>query len=291
MVQPSASSIDIDSFWEYSEPAVSEARFRAALSTVEGDLRLELLTQIARTYGMRGRFDEAHALLDQVEGQLSKAGPRPRLRCLLERGRAFNSSGAREKGRVLFIEAWGRAQAAHLDGLAVDAAHMAAISCAGSREAIEWTRNGLELARASQDPKARALIPAMLNNGAWDLHDMGRLNEALAMFKEAQAAWEAEGKPAQIRVAKWALGRCLRSMRRYGEALAIQRALEIEHVAAGSVDGFVFEEIAENLTALGKMDQARPYFEKAAIELSKDDWFVRNEAARLANLKRLAGRS
>jgi tetratricopeptide (TPR) repeat protein len=283
----SENALDIDSFWEYSDPALSENRFRDALSSASGDLRLELLTQIARTYSMRGRIKEAMVMLDMVEQDLAVAGPRPRLRCLLERGRAFNSGGESEKGRTLFLEAWRAAQAAHQDGLAVDAAHMLAISFAGTREAVDWTRRGLDLARASQDPKARALVPAMLNNSAWDLHDMGRYGEALAVFKEAQAAWEAQGLAAQIRVAKWSVGRCLRSMRRYGEALAIQRALETEYAAAGKADGFVFEEIAENLTALGKMDQARPYFGKAADILSKDDWFVKNEAARLANLKKL----
>ena len=49
--------MDIDSFWEYSDPAASEARFRAALSSAQGDDRLELLTQIARTYSLRQRFD------------------------------------------------------------------------------------------------------------------------------------------------------------------------------------------------------------------------------------------
>jgi hypothetical protein len=37
------------------------------------------------------------------------------------------------------------------------------------------------------------------------------------------------------------------------------------------------------------MDEARPYFEKAFVELGKDDWFVKNESERLANLKIRAG--
>src|SRR5438045_2909088 len=97
---------DIDSFWEYTDPAVSEERFRAALISAYGDQRLELLTQIARTYGLRQRFSEAQDLLNLVEEQLAHAGPRPRVRYLLERGRAFNSSGDKEQARRLFVEAW-----------------------------------------------------------------------------------------------------------------------------------------------------------------------------------------
>ncbi len=283
-METSTNTLDIDSFWEYANPALSEDRFRTALTSAHGDVRLELLTQIARTYGLRQRFGEAHDLLNQVEEQLAHAGLHPRVRYLLERGRTFNSEGDKEKARTLFVEAWEQAQAVHQEGLAVDAAHMVAITHAGTRDAIAWNQRGLGVARPSQDPKARALIPAMLNNSAWDLHEMGRFREALALFEEAQADWIAHGKPEQIQVATWAVARCLRSLRRYDEALTIQHTLEADHIATGDADGYVFEEIAENLAALGKLDEAKPYFGKAITELRKDDWFVKNEAARLTNL-------
>ena len=281
--------IDIDAFWEYSDPALSETRFRAALEPAQGDVRLELLTQVARTYSLRRRFAEAHAQLDDVEHQLANAGPRPRVRYLLERGRTFNSSGEAEAARALFVEAWELAQAVGLEGLAVDAAHMVAITYAGTPDAVAWNVRGLAVARTSQDPKARALIPAMLNNSAWDLHTMGRFDEALPLFEEAQTEWTARGKPERIQIARWSVARCLRSLGRCDEALAIQRTLEVEHAAAGSVDGYVFEEIAENLAALDRMDAARPYFEMAFDALSRDEWFAQNEAARLASLAARAG--
>jgi tetratricopeptide (TPR) repeat protein len=281
--------MDIDSFWEYSDPAQSEKRFRAALGAADKDERLELLTQIARTYSLRSRFADAHKLLDEVESELAAAGPRPRACYLLERGRSFNSAGEVEKARGLFVEAWDRARAAGQEGLAVDAAHMVAITYAGSPEAIVWNQRGLAMARGSQDSKARALIPAMLNNVGWDLHELGRFEEALGVFEEAREEWIVRGKAGPVRVAKWAVARCLRSLARFDEALADQQALETEHAAAGTADGYVFEEIAENLAALGRMNEARPYFRKAAEELGKDEWFVQNEAARLAQLKARAG--
>lgn len=277
--------IEIDAFWEYSDPELSEERFQTLLSSAQGDMRLELLTQIARTFSLRGRFEEAHAILNDVEMQLAHAGARPRVRYLLERGRTFNSSGEKEKARGLFGEAWEQAQSAHLEGLAVDAAHMVAITYAGTPAALDWNQRGLTLARASEDAKAKGLIPAMLNNSAWDLHEMGRFEEALPVFEEAWGEWMARGQPPQIRIAKWAVGRCLRSLKRYPEALTIQQALETEYEAADLANGYVYEEIAENLAALGIMEDAKSYFEKAYAELSKDDWFVKNEATRLANLK------
>jgi len=284
-------SVNIDSFWEYSDPALSEQRFRAALNSAQGDVRLELLTQIARTYGLRERFDEAHKLLDEIKGQLAFAGPRPNVRYLLERGRTFNSSGAaeRERARLLFVDAWEQALAAHLDGLAVDAAHMVAITYSGSPDAVLWNQRGLQLARQSEDPKAHSLIPAILNNTAWELHSLERFDEALVLFLDAQAEWIARGMPVQIQIARWSVARCLRSLGLFNDALTIQQTLETEHKLAGSVDGYVYEEIAENLIALGKPDEARPYFSKAVAELSKDEWFVKNEAVRLAYLNAHAG--
>jgi tetratricopeptide (TPR) repeat protein len=278
-------SADIDSLWEYTDPAASEALFRRALFSARGDEALELRTQIARTYGLRGRFAEAHDILDGVQGQLAGAGLRPRLRYLLERGRTLNSDGHVDQARSLFLEAWELASAAGYEGLAVDAAHMVAITLSGRPEAIAWNRRGLDLARTSRQPKALALIPAMLNNSAWDLHDMGRFAEALPMFEEALAEWSARGQDQQILAARWAVARCLRSLERSREALGILRDLEAEHASRDSVDGFVFEEMAENLAALGRLDEARPYFGKAFDVLSHDDWMANNEGARLAHLK------
>jgi len=75
-----ASALDIDALWEYADPAASETRFRAALERAQGDNRLELLTQIARTFSLRRDFARANALLDEVELQLAAAGARPQMR-------------------------------------------------------------------------------------------------------------------------------------------------------------------------------------------------------------------
>jgi tetratricopeptide (TPR) repeat protein len=280
---------EIDALWEYSDPGASETRFRAALDGAGAAQRLELLTQIARTYSLRRRFDESHATLDEVERGLAEMEPtgadiaKPRVRYLLERGRAFNSSGDRERARGLFMDAWNAGRAAVLEGLAVDAAHMVAITFSGSDEAIRWSERGLELARESSDEKARALVPAMLNNMAWDLHDLGRFDEALPWFEEASAEWSRRGAPKQKRFAKYAVGRCLRSLGRHDEALSIQFALEAE--AGSEPDGFVLEEIGENLAAKGQTEAARPYFRRAAEVLSLDPWIAKNEPERLEALR------
>ena len=283
-----ACAMDIDSYWEYADPAASEVRFRGLLGQVQGDQRLEVQTQIARTFSLRRDFAQAHKLLDEVEPQLAAAGAAPRVRYLLERGRTFNSSGDRDRAKPLFVEAWEVASANGLEGLAVDAAHMVPVVVGGA-EGAQWTRRGVDVARRSNDPKARAMLPALLNNHAWNLHDEGRYAEALTVFREAEAAWLATGRQPQGRIARWSVARCLRSLGRHDEALAIQRALEQEWAAAGATDGYVFEELAELLDATGKPDEARPYYRRAADELGKDAWFAKNEPKRLARLRERGG--
>jgi len=290
LVSIGSSAMNIDSYWEYSDPAASEARFRAALPRATADERLELLTQVARTHSLRRQFAQAHSVLDDVERQLDGAGPAPRARYLLERGRTFNSAGDKTRAAGLFQQAWETASAARLDGLAVDAAHMLAIvEAPGS--AAAWTERGVELARVSTDAKARGLLPALLNNHAWNLHDGGRHDEALLAFREAEVAWHATGKQPQGRIATWSVARCLRSLKRHDEALQLQQRLEQEWQAAGSADGYVFEEIAENLEALGRFKEATADFRRAESELGKDPQFARDNAARLARIMALGRRS
>ena len=280
------SRMDVDAFWEYDDPEASEARFRSALDTAPDDTRLEILTQIARTYGLRRRFGEARALLDEIAPAVQSGGPLPRVRWLLERGRAFHWSGEPGTARPLFVEAWQTAMEHGLDGLAVDAAHMIAIV---DREPNgEWNALGLDLARSSVDPKARALLPAMLNNAAWDHHDAGRLDEALRLFREAEAAWLATGREPQGRIARWSVARCLRSLGRHAEALEIQLVLEREW--GDDPDGYVLEEIAELHLALGRPDEGRPYFGRAAALLAEDPWLAEHEPERLARLEALGRR-
>jgi tetratricopeptide (TPR) repeat protein len=123
---------------------------------------------------------------------------------------------------------------------------MVAITFQGTDAALDWNAKGLAMARASKDAKAQSLVPAMLNNSAWDLHAMKRYDEALVRFREAEAAWTARGKPQQVHVAKWSVARCLRSLGRHEEALAILTVLEVEGNAAGKPDPYVEEEMAAN---------------------------------------------
>jgi tetratricopeptide (TPR) repeat protein len=283
--------LDFDNLWNYDDPTATERQFRQLLPDAEskGDKSYlaQLLTQIARSQGLQRRFEDAHQTLDLTAALLTDDLQTARVRYLLEQGRVFNSSGKPDQARPLFLQAWELAQTAHEDFYAIDAAHMIAI-VEPPESQMEWNLKALALAESSDQPRARKWLGSLYNNIGWTYHDAGQYNEALSVFEKALKYREEQGEPTAIRIAKWCVARTLRSLGRTQEALDQQRVLLAEHKAAGTKDGYVNEEIGECLLALGRADEARPYFAQAYTVLSQDEWLAANEAARIARLKSLA---
>ena len=278
---------DIDALWNFKDPAATESAFRELLPAAEasGDSTYlaVLLTQIARTQGLQQKFDEAHATLDRVEAMLGDA-PLPRVRYLLERGRAFNSSKRADEACPLFIEAFELGIANGLDNLAVDAAHMIAIAVKGD-ESLEWNEKGMAVAESSSDPRAKRWLGALYNNNGWFYHDAGTYERALESFEKC-LAWHAERNTGDgHRIARWSVARTLRSLGRVEEALAIQSDLAAGVDAAAKPDGYVSEELAECLLALGRGDEAAPHFRTAYELLSEDIWLKRDAPERLERMR------
>jgi tetratricopeptide (TPR) repeat protein len=283
---------EFDKLWDYGEPGETEQKFRAllpeAIDSGDPSIHAELLTQIARTLGLQRKFDAAHETLDQVEGLLTEDTKTARVRYLLERGRVFNSSKEAEKARSLFLEAWELAKQLGEDFHAVDAAHMMGI-IEPPEEALAWNQKAIEFAEQSTDERAQGWLGSLYNNVGWTYHDQGSYEEALAIFEKA-LAWRQEKKQeVPTRIAKWCVARALRSIGRTEEALEKQQALLAEYDAIGESSGYVHEELGECLLLLDRRDEAQPHFAKAFELLSKDPWFVENEADRLARLKGLGG--
>jgi tetratricopeptide (TPR) repeat protein len=281
---------DFDSLWNYDKPAETEKQFREILPLVQksGDIgyMAELLTQIARTLGLQQRFQEAHALLDSVQPMLEEAGPRAKVRHLLERGRAYNSSGQKENAVEQFNQALQLSSQEKLDFYAVDAAHMLAIATP-SPEHQGWNLKAIALAEASSDPKARNWLGSLYNNLGWDFFFKKDYGEALKLFEKALEHRQQQGKPAFILSARWCVAKTLRMLGKVDSALAMQFELEKKWEKAGEQDGFVYEEIAECLLSLKLEKEATKYFALAHQYLSKDPWLSRDEPERLERLRKL----
>jgi len=212
---------EIRLLWDFADAAGSELEFEAAAAEAARPAhhRAELVTQIARAQGLQGRFSEADATLDAIGDLEGVVGAR----VLLERGRLRNSAGSPAEAVPVFRSAAKAASRAGATDLVVDALHMLAISDAGNEASV--TARALDLVEESDDPEVLRWAAPLHNNLGWYLHDAGRLAEALAEFHRAHAT-SMLGE--QEQVARWAIARCLRSMGRTGEALAMQRALVAE---------------------------------------------------------------
>lgn len=284
---------DFDKLWDYNKPAETEAKFRQLLpqAQAEGsrDYVLQLLTQIARTQSLQRKFKEAHDILDGVEPQLGPLTPVAEVRYLLERGRTYNSAKEIPSALPLFNKAYELSVACKLDFYAVDAAHMVAIAEPESDKQMHWNLKALNIAEQSNDPKAQKWKGSLYNNIGWMYYDSSRFAEAFEMFQKALAFREKVGDPSSLRFAKWCVAKSMRSLKRYDEALKMQKDLETEFAGAGEVDGYVFEELGELYLVLENKSEAKKYFGLAYAELSKDEWFKANEPKRLERIKLLAG--
>ena len=283
---------DFDSLWDYADPAASEQRFRDLLPAVsersQESRRVQLLTQIARALGLQRRFDEARAVLAEAAAQLADAGELARIRWLLETGRCHNSDGAAERALPCFREAWELARTTGEDFHAVDAAHMLAIAEPAAEDRLAWTQRALALAEASEDGRVAKWPGSLHNNIGWTFHEQGNYERALGHFRQALVWRERQAASDTIRIARWCIARCLRSLGRVDEALAMQQALLADYEAAGARSGFTFEELGECLLLLARGDEARLWFAQAHVELDQDPWLQAEEPERLARLQRLA---
>ncbi len=230
---------DPNDLWDFDDPAGSEQRFRAAAEIAEGTDRLVLLTQVARAIGLQERYDEGHAILDD----LAVDNPEVATRAELERGRLLRSAGDPDAARPHFEAAAVTAREARLEALHVDALHMVAL-VAPAEDQQRLTEEALAVARGATDESARNWDASLLNNLGMTHADAGDWPAALTAFEEALAARERIGDEGRTRVARWMVGWALRNLGRTAEALAVQTALKAELEAIGEQDPYVDEELA-----------------------------------------------
>jgi len=264
----SAMAIDLAPLWDFSKPALSEDRFRAALATAQGDDALILKTQIARTWGLRRDFERARQILAEVQPQIAQAGAEAQARYWLELGRTWASAthkpeqltpDAKTRARNAYDRALAIAKAAKLDGLAIDTVHMYAFIDTAPEDGIRWADEGLKLANASTQPAARHWKAVLHNNRGVALNQLKRHEEALVEFKTALPLYEAGGNTTYIRIAHWMIANTLRLMSHLDEARDIQLRLEREWDADHAPDPYVFEELELIYRAQGDAERADHY--------------------------------
>ena len=282
---------DFDKQWDYFKPVETRAKFEEILPKAEasGDSEYlnQLLTQIARTYGLNSEFDSAHAILDRVEAQLPKEPSVATVRYLLERGRTYRSAGDPKTAEPLFVKAFEFGQELKADYFTIDAAHMVAIAVGKKEDKRKWNLLGIKLAEAATEKRARDWRASLCNNMGWDYFESGEYDRALELFEQALEAHLEKGVPKQIDIAYWSVAKGQRMVGRIDESLATQLRLLKKYQEEGTEDGYVYEELGELYLVKGEKAVAKEYFAKAYRSLSQDQWMMDNEPERMERMKTL----
>ena len=275
-VGSNAMAIDVNTLWDYAKPELSETRFREASVGASADDTLILQTQIARTFGLRLKFDQARSVLAPIESQLGRVSPEVEVRYFLELGRTYASPvhpdeaktpENREIARGHFMRAFERAKSAGLEFLAIDALHMMPMVDTDPAMQLEWDERAIALMETSSQPQAKRWEGSLRNNVGYAKHLLGDYDEALRQFALSLAAHERSGNTRAMRIAHWMIAWTYRAQKRYAEAIEIQLRLEREWDAAGDPDAYVFEELELLYTAIHDDAKARHY--RARYEASK----------------------
>jgi len=281
---------DFNKLWDWGNVAETEKRFRAIVPRAElshdAEYLAQLLTQIARTEGLQGHFDAAHKTLDTVETMLNANGLKlARVRYLLERGRAFNSGGKPERAMPLFQEAYKLGVEQQQMKYAIDAVHMVAIAEPDPKKQVEWNLKGIALAEA--DEQSKGWLEPLLNN----------IGECYLTLKEYDKAQKCFHRMAELQKARtgepdmYTIKDEAKALRLGGHperSHALMQPIFDTLVAKNQDDGYIREELAEALLALGRTDEAKPHFKKAYDFLSKDDWYSKTQVEPLKRLKKMA---
>lgn len=265
---PLAMAIDLATLWDFSNPQLSEQRFRAELAKSSGDDALILTTQIARTYGLRKDFSRAQSVLAEIEPKIATAGAEARARFALEYGRTLSSAAhtpetqtdtAKAQARARYEAAHAIAREARLDALAIDAIHMLAFVDTAPADQLKWAQAALAVVDGSDQPAAKKWEASIRNNLGYALHQLGRYDEALAQFKLALAIRERGTDAEATRTAHWMIAWTLRALKKTDEAFAIQLRLEREGDLAKQPDPYVFEELEALYREKGDAARASHY--------------------------------
>lgn len=281
---------NIDELWDYSNPKATEIKFRKLLPDAVGSgdpiYHGELLTQIARTHSLQGKYQSAHRLLSQIEMMEMPGMEVVTVRRLLEQGRTYNSSGDKPSSVLLFKQALDTAKAENLDFYAVDAAHMLGIASPIEAQ-LEWNLEAIKIAEASEDPKAKKWSGSLLNNIGWTYFEQEKYDDALLTFRKCEDWFRRAEKTKQRQIATWSIAKTLRLKNELETALEMQENL-LKEYGGKDPSGYTYEEIGECLHAMNKPEAAAPWFLKAYRKLVKDEWLLKNESERINRLQELS---
>ena len=245
---------------------------------------LQIFSQIALAQAMQQKFELAHRTLDKAEQLVEPQYQLAKIRLLLERGRVYHQSDNLVEALSFFMQSYELAKSkTEFDFHTVNAAHMIAIVENNVNDKIKWNLLAIRLAEKTQDERCHTWLGPINNNLAQNYLEAERYAAALKLFEKCKNYAEARGDQLVIRGAAWGIGRCMRGLCEYNNALEVQKDLLEQYekiIREGSLAieliyisrGLVHEELAEIYLEKKLFELSKKHARLAYNDLLKDPW-------------------
>ncbi|MEZ5988552.1 MAG: hypothetical protein R3F30_05425 [Planctomycetota bacterium] len=234
----------------------------------ERAVRCEALAMAARCASLCDDLAGGRALLEEAGRLADPEEPASWSRYRIVYGIYLREEGRREEALACFDELYRYCEAHGLHRRAVDAVHHAAI-VAPLHEQEAWAMRGIAAAEACD---AGAWLAVLWNNLGSTYEELGRPEDMLRAYREAQRYHHAHSRPLPAQISDWAVGHALRLCGRPDEARAVLEpclaaftAMDEAGDPAGAAEwiGWTSWELGELDLAAGDRDAARPLLLRA----------------------------
>lgn len=284
--------LKFENMWDYSDPVASENSFYSEIYQ-QGDNAFtiwELQTQIANALRIQGKFDESRHILNSIQAGIEFA-PDTHEKIIvgtlynLEMGRLLADTGKLKAAYRYFGFALELSVTTNVDALIIDASEM--LACAGfTDETIDFSLNKIEQLTDSTNSEDKLLMASYAVIVGLIYSANSEYQKAIEQFMHARDIFSKCNKAELTRIVRLKICRAQRLLGQYKIALLELRTQEQLLKEENRIDGFVFEEIAENLHALG-YESAQIYFSKAFQNLEITTLLKFREPDRLSRLHSL----
>tara|TARA_B100000674_G_scaffold36491_1_gene25554 strand:+ start:4846 stop:5724 length:879 start_codon:yes stop_codon:yes gene_type:complete len=285
--------LKISDMWDFSNPQNCEKNFREKMEK-HSDSAFEvweLQTQVARALGLQGKFIQAFKILDSIQAGLEFAPTCVSkdlvgIRYNLEMGRLLMLNDKPEDSIRYFKFALKLALNIEAEDLSMDAINML-VSVVSINERIEFGLKGIDLATKSDNGELKSSIGNLAIEIGESYLQVQEYQKAIEQFMHACDIFSKAFDAEKVRYIRLSICIAQRALGLHKEALLELRAQEEWHKKSGTNDAIVFEEIAENLLALGHSSSSI-YFSKTLKYFEAESMIGKKGPERLARIKQLA---
>jgi tetratricopeptide (TPR) repeat protein len=249
----------------------------------------QISTFLGRLENSKKNYAAAATHLREAENILVSIGECPaslQIAWLLEYANLSRGERTPSQSRIAYSEAWTLAVDSEDEENEVEIAERMAES-EPLKVRIGWIEKGIEIASSSKNDILKTRLSTLYRAQGRDHHELRRYPHAIESYRKSfEAAKDAKNITDEL-LAESAKGNTLRAMHKTEEALELQMNLLSRFEGNSENIGEVYEEVAECLHALKRVEEAEGYFASAHRTFSTDPHFEDRRPGVLKRLKTL----